>query len=114
GSTSRLSDSHMVAESASGRRPGPGGPDRSNRTPMAGQRGPRQAVARPAATIATAPASTATRQGAPARITRPGPAMTIPWTAPPEGEPLVVEPPSGPSRALARAAASTAEVRTAV
>src|SRR6185437_403576 len=103
----------MVAESASGRRAGAVRPGRSNRTPIAGQRGPRQAVARPASTIAAAPASTAARQGAPARITRPGPAMTTACTAPPPDEPPVVEPPSGPSRALARAAASTADVRTA-
>src|SRR6266702_2968698 len=104
GSTSRLSDSHMFAESF-------GGADRSYRADMTGQRGPRQAVASPASTIAAAPARAAARQGAPARIARPGPAMTISWTAPPEDAPLVVEPPSGPT-ALARAAASTAWARS--
>ena len=50
------------------------GPGRSNRADMTGQRGPRQAVARPARTIATAPATAAARQGAPAMIdpARPG------------------------------------------
>src|SRR6266571_2425428 len=88
-----------------------GGADRSYRADMTGQRGPRQAVASPASTIAAAPARAAARQGAPARIARPGPAMTISWTAPPEDAPLVVEPPSGPT-ALARAAASTAWARS--
>src|SRR5580704_16724277 len=78
---------------------------------MTGQRGPRQAVVTPTSTIAIAPAMAAARQGAPARITRPGPATTISCTAPPEGAPLVVEPPSGPDKALARAAARTAEAR---
>src|SRR6185369_11187021 len=87
------------------------GADLSKRADMTGQRGPRQAVAAPASTIATAPAMAAARQGAPAMIARPGPGMTISCTAPPEGEPLVVEPPSGPDRALARAAARTAEAR---
>ena len=84
--------------------------ERSKRADMTGQRGPRQAVARPARTIATAPATAAARQAAPAMITRPGPAMTISCTAPPEDAPLVVEPPSGPASAVARAAARTAEV----
>src|SRR5690242_6194738 len=84
--------------------------ERSKRADMTGQRGPRQAVARPASTIAIAPATAAARQGAPAMITRPGPAMTISCTAPPEGAPVVVEPPSGPASALARAAARIAEV----
>ena len=39
--------------------------DRSKRADMTGQREPRQAVARPARTIATAPATAAARQGAP-------------------------------------------------
>src|SRR5580693_2793285 len=79
---------------------------------MTGQRGPRHTVARPASAIATAPATATARQGAPARMTRPGPAMTISCTAPPGDAPLVVDPPRGPSRALARAAASTVAVRT--
>src|SRR5271167_4336493 len=82
------------------------------REDITGQRAPRQTVARPASRIRTAPATAAARQGAPARTTRPAPEMTIPCTAPPEDAPLVVEPPRGPSRALARAAASTVAVRT--
>ena len=90
---------------------GRAGEERSKRADMTGQRGPNQAVATPASTIAIAPAMAAARQGAPAMITWPGPATTISCTAPPEGAPLVVEPPSGPDKALARAAARTAEVR---
>src|ERR1700704_7088717 len=108
GSTSRLSASHMRAESVPRDR---AAEERSKRADMTGQRGPRQAVAAPASTIATAPTMAAARQGAPAMIARPGPATTISCTAPPEGEPLVVEPPSGPDKALARAAARTAEAR---
>src|SRR5580704_6103255 len=78
---------------------------------MTGQRGPRQTVTRPASRITTPPATAAARQGAPARMARPAPEMTIPCTAPPEDAPLVVDPPRGPSRALARAAASTVAVR---
>src|SRR6185437_3149534 len=108
----------MLAESVPR---GRAGEERSKRADMTGQRGPNQAVATPASTIATAPAMAAprqgapamaaARQGAPAMITWPGPATTISCTAPPEGAPLVVEPPSGPDKALARAAARTAEAR---
>src|SRR5690242_7393157 len=98
----------MLAESVPR---GRAGEERSKRADMTGQRGPNQAVATPASTIAIAPAMAAARQGAPTMITWPGPATTIACTAPPEGAPLVVEPPSGPDKALARAAARTAEAR---
>src|SRR5262249_2897643 len=98
----------MLAESVPRGRAAPG---RSKRAAMTGQRGPRHAAARPTTPIATAPATAAARQGAPATIARPGPAMTISCTEPPDDAPLVVEPPGGPASVLARAAARMAEAR---
>src|ERR1700750_1820052 len=99
GSTSRLSDSHMLAESVPRDR---AGADLSNRADMTGQRRPPQAGRARARTHANAPA-----QARPPTTPRAARATTISCTAPPEGEPLVVDPPSGPDRALARAAAKT-------
>src|SRR6202041_2917219 len=80
---------------------------------MTGQRGPRQAVARPARTIAAAPAIAAACQGAPVSRAWPGePAMTMACDAPPGEVPPVVDPPSAPAEAPAWAVARTVEADT--
>src|ERR1700733_13230186 len=79
---------------------------------MTGQRGPRQAVARPARTIAAAPAIAAACQGAPVSRAWPGePAMTMACDAPPGEVPPVVDPPSAPAEAPAGAGPGTLEPR---
>src|SRR5215831_3505908 len=110
GSAPRLSASHNAALSAGCGRPDCSGG--SYRLDMTGQRGPRQATSKPAATMTSAPAIAAGRHRAAVIVT--WPAAVIPGAAPPPGTAPGETPAAPPAVAepaceapVARAAAST-------